>query len=145
MANINQPILNADENNVQLVTEGTLNTNQDLLHLTNDNRYDHIKDPHVKMLMTLNLESSAKEDIVNLLLQSNVLSDKKSSPKKRITTAKNTKYNNVVSQYNKENLNSDPNYKSINFHIQASKDNPEFTNDFWNSSEKIIIKNDKRF
>jgi len=48
MANINQPILNADENNVQLVTEGTLNTNQDLLHLTNDNRYDHIKDPHVK-------------------------------------------------------------------------------------------------
>lgn len=111
--------------------------NVDFQTVSDEHRYDHIKDPNVRMLMTMNLNSTSKDEVVNFLLQNKAL-EKKSVQTKRGTKGK-VQFN-IQSQYNAERLNSDPNYKTVNYHISAEKENPEYANDFGTAVKKLLSK-----
>ena len=119
----NRPLSNNDRNNPQSRTfNSSRNQEEDL-----------IKQETLRKLMEIDIESSSKEDVVNILLNTEVL-NKKDQPKKE---SKAKLKINAKSHYSLENLNSDPIYKN-NFYINATEKDPEFTNDFKTATKKIL-------
>jgi hypothetical protein len=97
--------------------------------------YDHIKDPNVKMLMTMNVDEQGKDEVLNILLNNKALEKKEMTGKKI-----GKKQFNIKSNYAVDKLKEDPNYKTANFHIHSENDNPEFTNDFGTARKKVLSK-----